>query len=179
MKLNWALDKLNENMKNSTQNYSKILELLNEAQKLAADTGISNLFQPGLAKEIVISQLLGHKLNHNKHDSNACNPNNPDLKYQYLCCSDKQGQQFQIDRVFKAPVAARNQSLHRIVRNDKIFCCVTAADNPLEIKEIHEIKPTICMKEAARQLKNSKNNIAHLSFSKNWAQKNGKLVYKK
>ena len=41
---------------------SKIIELVIKAQELALSIGIPNILQPGLVKEMIISETLGHKL---------------------------------------------------------------------------------------------------------------------
>lgn len=42
--------------------YRKIIALVIKAAKLARTVGIHNLLQPGLVKEMIIADLLGHEL---------------------------------------------------------------------------------------------------------------------
>ena len=64
----------------------KIIELVVKAQDLARSIGISNLLQPGLVKEMIIADLLVHDLITSKRDADACDPNDPTIKYEYLSC---------------------------------------------------------------------------------------------
>ncbi len=48
--------------------YHQIIDLVLKASKLAQAIGISNLFQPGLVKEIIIADILEHQLIHSKRD---------------------------------------------------------------------------------------------------------------
>ncbi len=56
---------------------SKIIELVMKAQGLALSIGIPNILQPGLVKEMIISEILGHKLITSKRDADACDKDNP------------------------------------------------------------------------------------------------------
>ena len=64
--------------------YRKIIELVREASDLARSVNIANLLQPGLVKEMIIADILGHELIHSKRDADAHAPGNPDEKYEYL-----------------------------------------------------------------------------------------------
>ena len=64
--------------------YRKIIELVLKAAELARSIGISNLLQPGLVKEMIIADILGHELIHSKRDADAHAPGNPSEKYEYL-----------------------------------------------------------------------------------------------
>ena len=44
--------------------YRKIIELMLKAVELARSVGITNLLQPGLIKEMIIADILGHQLIH-------------------------------------------------------------------------------------------------------------------
>ena len=53
--------------------YRKIITLILEAAGLARSTGITNLLQPGLVKEMMIADILGHELIHSKrHAECSC-----------------------------------------------------------------------------------------------------------
>jgi len=67
--------------------------------------------------------------------------------------------------MFKSPKEAREKSLHRILRNQKIYLAVFYKEIPLKIKVIYEIEPEILSNEAERQLDRSSNNISHVGFS--------------
>lgn len=152
-----------------------MLRLINKAQKLAAKVGIKNITQPGIIKEIIIADLLKHRLIYSKRDSDACDRFNPSIKYEYLSCYE--GGSGQIDRMFARPQNKREKSLERILRNKYIYLAVFYKEEPLRVKTVYEIDPELAAKEAERQLDRSKNDISHVAFSENWAAKNGKLVY--
>jgi hypothetical protein len=75
--------------------FRKIIELVLKAVELARSIGINNLLQPGLVKEMIIADILGHELIHSKRDADAHAPNNPEEKYEYLSC--KEGGSGQLD----------------------------------------------------------------------------------
>lgn len=155
--------------------YHQIIDLVLRASRLAQSIGISNLFQPGLIKEMIIADLLGHQLIHSKRDADACSYDNPNEKYEYLSC--KEGGSGQLDRMFSKPADKRAESLTRITRNSKIYFAVFYADNQSNCKVIYELEPNVVLSETNRQLDRSGNAISHVGFSIRWAQNNGTVVY--
>ena len=155
--------------------YKRIIELVRQAASLARSMGITNLLQPGLFKEMVIADLLGHELIFSKRDSDARDPGNPKNTYEYLTC--KEGGTGQLDRMFKRPEEKREQSLHRIRRNNKIYLAVFYAEDQTKVKIIYELEPQVVERETIRQLDRSRNDISHVGFSLKWARENGSLVY--
>ena len=153
----------------------KIIELVVKAQKLARSIGIGNLLQPGLVKEMIIADVLGHKLITTKRDADACDPIDPSIKYEYLSC--KEGGSGQLDRMFKEPPDKRDESLTRITRNRHQYFAIFYKDNQLKLKAIYELDPALVLDEAERQLDRSRNAISHVGFPIKWAIQNGKLVY--
>jgi hypothetical protein len=153
----------------------RIIKLIIQAQELALKIGIPNILQPGLVKEMIIAETLGHKLIHSKRDADACDPNDPRIKYEYLSCYI--GGSGQLDRMFKEPKEEREKSLYRIRRNQKIYFAIFYKDHPLKIKTIYEIEPKDLVKETERQLDRSRNSISHIGINENWAIENGKVVY--
>lgn len=153
----------------------KNVKLVTRAQELALSIGIPNILQPGLVKEMIISEILGHQLISSKRDADAHDKDNPDFKYEYLSCYEDGTGQF--DRMFKAPQAKRKESLSRITRNRQIYLAIFYKKNPLKVKIIYELNPYVVLKEAARQLDRSSNKISHIGFSENWAKENGNIVY--
>ena len=97
--------------------YRKIISLVRKAADLAKTIGIENLLQPGLVKEMIIADILGHVLIHSKRDADAHAAGDPEEKYEYLSC--KEGGTGQLDRMFKSPPEKRKESLRRITRNAK------------------------------------------------------------
>jgi hypothetical protein len=57
-----------------------------KAQEIASKHGFRNLLQPGLVKELIIADMLGHDVHTTKHEPDAYDPNDPNLKYEYLSC---------------------------------------------------------------------------------------------
>jgi len=155
--------------------YRKIIELVLKAAEFARSIGISNLLQPGLVKEMIIAEILGHELIHSKRDADAHAPGNPAEKYEYLSC--KEGGTGQLDRMFKEPVDKRAESLSRVTRNKKVFFAVFYEANQTKCKTIYEIEPQVVVKETERQLDRSRNAISHVGFSEDWARTHGRLVY--
>ncbi|PIV45296.1 MAG: hypothetical protein COS25_00605 [Candidatus Nealsonbacteria bacterium CG02_land_8_20_14_3_00_37_10] len=153
----------------------KIIILARKAQALALKIGIPNLFQPGLVKELIIAEMLGHRKIIAKRGADACDKNNPSIMYEYLSCYE--GGTGQLDRMFKEPIEKRAESLRRISRNRMIYLAIFYKNNPLEVKIIYEIRPLILSKEAENQLNRSGNKISHVGFSEDWAKKNSKVMY--
>ena len=156
--------------------YRRITELILKAAELARSMGISNLLQPGLAKEMIIADILGHKLIHSKRDADACNLHDPNEKYEYLSC--KEGGSGQLDRMFNRPEEKRAASLKRITRNSKVYYAVFYADNQSKCKAIYELEPKAVVVETERKLNRSRNAISHVGFSIKWARTNGRRVYR-
>ena len=155
--------------------YREIIELMLKAAELARRIGINNLLQPGLVKEMIIADLLGHELIHSKRDADAHVPDDPAEKYEYLSC--KEGGSGQLDRMFKVPPDKRAESLKRVTRNSKIYFAVLYASNQTKCRMIYELEPEVVLAETERQLERSRNLISHVGFSIGWAQRNGKIVY--
>jgi len=155
--------------------YRKIVELVLRAAELARTVGIQNLLQPGLVKEMVIAELLGHELIHSKRDADAHAKGDPNTKYEYLSC--KEGGTGQLDRMFKSPPHKCAESLRRITRNTTVYFAVFYAANQTKCKVIYELEPAVVEHEAKRQLDRSRNEISHVGFSEKWAQQHGRVVY--
>lgn len=154
---------------------SQIIQLIRRAQELALKIGIPNILQPGLVKEMIVSEILDHQLITSKRDADACDKNNPNIKYEYLTCYE--GGTGQLDRMFKEPPKERSESLYRISRNKKIYFVIFYKKHPLTVKVIYEIEPKVLLKEAEKQLDRSSNVISHVGFAENWVKKNSKVVY--
>ncbi len=141
----------------------QIIDLILKAATLAKSIGIDNLLQPGLVKEMIVADILGHQLILSKHHADTHASGNPNEKYEYLCC--KEGGSFQFDRMFKEPREKREKSLSRITRNVKIYCAVFYKNNQLKCKIIYELNPQDILIEAERKLDRSSNEMSHLGFS--------------
>lgn len=156
--------------------YRKILELVLQAAQIAREVGIPNLLQPGLVKEMILADILGHQLITTKHAADACNPDDNSEVYEYLSC--KEGGTGQFDRMFKEPKEKREESLDRIRRNHKVYYAIFYKANQTKVKIIYELEPSTVVVETERQLHRSKNAISHVSFPESWVQANGRVVFK-
>ncbi len=146
----------------------EFIALIRKAQSIASGM---NILQPGLIKEMIIAEALGHVIFPAKHGQDAISKDGS-KSYEYLTC--KVGGSFQLDRMFKSPPEKREKSLHRITRNRQIFCVVFS--DSLTIKEIWDVPVDLFKKEIERQLDNSQNEISHVSVSFKWVKDNGKKV---
>ena len=155
--------------------YRSIIRLVTKAAELARTVGIYNLLQPGLVKEMVIADLLGHELIITKQGADACDPTKPSVVYEYLSC--KEGGTGQLDRMFKKPASKRRESLNRIWRNSQIYLAVFYRENQTKVKIIYELEPKVMAREVERQLDRSRNAISHVGVSETWVKQNGKVVY--
>ena len=159
----------------SNRVYREIIKLVMKASELARTVGIHNLLQPGLVKEMIIAEILGHELIISKRNADAHDPDNPTILYEYLSC--KEGGSGQLDRMFKSPREKREESLNRIWRNNKIYLAVFYSSDQIKVKEIFELEPETVAAETERKLNRSQNDISHVGFSARWARENGKIVY--
>lgn len=152
---------------------SEIIDLLLQAQSYAEKShGISNILQPGIIKELIMAEILGHQLIPQK--------DLPDAKdesgnfYEYLASirrvntKTNKGCSFQMDRVTKS-------NLSRITRNRAFYFGIFK--NHLEIEQIWIVEIPLVLSEVERQLKRCKNDIAHVNFLLKWLETNGKLIY--
>lgn len=155
--------------------YKPVIRLVKEAFALARSLGIQNLLQPGLVKEMIIAEILGHEVIFAKRQPDARDPDNPRIMYEYLTC--KEGGTGQLDRMIKSPEDERMDSLNRIRRNDKIYFAVFYKANQIKVKTIYELETDIVLEEAIRKMDRSKNRISHVGFSENWSRANGRVVY--
>ena len=156
---------------------AQIINYIRKAQEIAAEHGFKDLLQPGLVKELVVADILGHEVHRTKHEPDAYDPTDPNRKFEYLSCFD--GGTFQLDRMFKSPADKRAKSLERITRNTAIYCAVFDEESPLDVITIYEVPVDVMLREAERQLDASRNEISHVGFTIKWAQQHGKAVYTK
>jgi hypothetical protein len=154
---------------------SQIISLIVEAQNIAKTNGYNNILQPGFIKEMIVADILGHQVHRTKHEPDAYDKVDPNIKYEYLSCFENGS--FQFDRMFKSPVEKRNKSLQRITRNSKIYCAIFEKESPLNVLEIYELETDVVLKETERQLDSSSNDISHVGFGIKWVTNNGNKVY--
>lgn len=156
---------------------AQIINYIRMAQEIATQHGFKNLLQPGLVKELIVADILGHEVHRTKHKADAHDSADPNRKFEYLSCF--KGGTFQLDRMFKSPADMRATSLERITRNAAIYCAVFDKESPLDVITIYEVPVDVMLREAERQLDASRNEISHVGFTIKWAQQHGKAVYTK
>ena len=66
----------------------QIISYVRQAQEIATQHGFKNLLQPGLVKELVVAEILGHEVHRTKHEPDAFDPANPSRQFEYLSCFD-------------------------------------------------------------------------------------------
>lgn len=154
---------------------SDIIDLLKKTQKLAEEKyGIQNILQPGVIKELIMAEILGHFLLPQKDLSDS--KDEEGNYYEYLASirrinvETNKGCSFQMDRV------TRN-NLSRVTRNKEFYFGIFK--NHLEIEEIWEVSIPVVLVEVKRQLENCRNEIAHVNFLLKWLVENGTRVYPK
>jgi len=106
------------------QTRKRIIELVLQAAALARSIEIPNLLQPGLVKEMILADILGHDLVISKRFADACDPQDLTILYEYLSCIE--GGKGQFDRMFKTPPEKRAESVlvNEMVKSKKRhFCC--------------------------------------------------------
>ena len=152
---------------------NEIRELLTQAQRIAKQKyGVTNILQPGIIKELIMAEILGHSLVPQKDLPDARDENGN--YYEYLASirrvdvSTNKGCSFQIDRVTRS-------NLSRVTRNKAFYFGIFK--NHLEVEEIWEIGMPTILAEVERQLDNCKNEIAHINFLLKWLEANGRKVY--
>ena len=154
----------------------KIANLFVLAQQHAQNIGIPNILLPGLARDVILADKLGHDLILIKKDADACDLNDPLLKYEYVSCNE--GGSFPVDKMFKVPPKNGDHVLSSIARNSKIYFVIFYGPEPLKIKFIYEVKPATMYSEMERQLEANGNDIATIIFTEQWAMDNGNIIYR-
>ena len=79
----------------------QIINYVRKAQEIASQHGFKNLLQPGLVKELVVADILGHEVHRTKHEPDAYDPSDRSRQFEYLTCfkGRKEGT-FQLDTKF-------------------------------------------------------------------------------
>lgn len=156
-----------------TVSSTEITDLLIQAQKLAEqEHGISNILQPGIIKELIMAELLGHSLVPQK--------DLPDARdeygnyYEYLASIRRINVRTNKDCSFQIDRVTRN-NLSRVTRNKAFYFGIFK--NHLEIDEIWEVNTLAVLAEVKRQLDSCKNTIAHINFLLRWLKTNGRRVH--
>ncbi|MGA6828581.1 hypothetical protein ACO9S2_13330 [Nitrospira sp. NS4] len=152
---------------------SELFDLLKEAQRIALEKhGVPNILQPGVIKELMMAEILGHDLIPQKDSADAQDKSGN--TYEYLASirrikvSTNKGCSFQMDRI-------TSNNLNRVTRN-KAFYFGIFKDH-LEVDEIWKVEVPVVLAEVKRQLEKCKNEIAHVNFLLKWLEENGVKVF--
>jgi hypothetical protein len=140
---------------------------------VALASGFKNIFQPGLVKELLLAQTLGHTILPKKHGPDAVTADGKICEY--LSC--KEGGAGQMDRMFKAPIEKRTRSLDRIARNDLIILAIYDKDDPLKLLRVYDLGKDAVLREAERQLDRWPSEIAHIAFNEKFALNQGTKLW--
>ncbi|MFZ5660622.1 MAG: hypothetical protein ACOY5C_12305 [Pseudomonadota bacterium] len=152
---------------------SELFDLLKAAQRIALEKhGVPNILQPGVIKELMMAEILGHDLVPQKDSADATDKDGN--SYEYLASirrvnvTTNKGCSFQMDRVTPS-------NLNRVTRN-KAFYFGIFKDH-LEVDEIWRVEIPVVLAEVKRQLEKCKNDIAHVNFLLKWLEDNGTKVF--
>lgn len=152
---------------------SEIMDLLKQTQAVAEEKfGITNILQPGVIKELIMAEILGHGLVPQKDLPDA--QDSEGGFYEYLASirrvnvKTNKGCSFQMDRVTR-------KNLTRVTRNKAFYFGIFKSH--LEIEQIWRVEIPVVLEEVQRQLDNCKNEIAHVNFLLKWLEANGSLIY--
>lgn len=152
--------------------YSKIIASVTAAQEIASAQGIPNICQPGLIKEMIIAEKLGHQVISDKKKADAHWPGQPDRQFEYLCKAESTSG-YQMARV-------NTDCLYRVTRNEAIIFAEWKAENHLHLLRIYSVPAATALKEVVAQVNRKKDGHgagAQISFSSAWVQENGKLEW--
>ena len=154
-------------------NEESLIELLQHAQHIALEKhGISNILQPGVVKELMMAEVLGHELVPQKDSADAKDQQGNTFEYlasiKRIGVKTNRGCSFQMDRMTR-------ENLHRVTRNSAFYFGVFS--NHLTLTEIWRVEIPVMLAEVERQLDRCKNNIAHVNFLLRWLETNGERVY--
>lgn len=170
---NAVLIKVNDDIRTAIQYLSK-------AQDLFRKAGIDNITQPGLIKESIMADKLGHMVVKNKHLPDATDGAN---YFEYLSCQEKTSKKgkksgnFAIDCMF-SDLERKPASLERITRNQSFYCGVFEG---LSLKYIYQVKTETFLEytdtNLTRRGVKSKNKEHTINYPLSWVMKVGKIVY--
>ena len=164
---------------------TKLISRIDEANLIAQKLGI-NISQPGLIKEIVMAQKLGHLVVSDKHLPDAHDPETGDY-FEYLSCQNKPGlrdssKNFAIDCMFSRPEEDMARSMKRITRNKTFYCGVFRGTL---LEEIYEVPTQMFLDYTTANLNRrdregtSKNREHTVNYSLKWVKEVGTKVYEK
>ncbi|MBS3823823.1 MAG: hypothetical protein KGY53_07970 [Wenzhouxiangellaceae bacterium] len=150
-----------------------LIDLLQHAQKIAlAKHGVSNILQPGVVKELMMAEVMGHELVPQKDSADAKDQQGNTFEYlasiHRVGVKTNRGCSFQMDRMTRG-------NLHRVTRNSAFYFGIFSGH--LTLAEIWRVEIPVVLAEVERQLDRCKNDIAHVNFLLRWLKVNGKRVW--
>lgn len=154
-------------------NEESLIDLLQQAQQIALEKhGVYNILQPGVIKELMMAEALGHELLPQKDSADAKDQRGNTFEYlasiKRIDVKANRGCSFQLDRMTR-------ENLHRVTRNSAFYFGVFS--DHLTLAEIWRVEIPVVLAEVERQLDRCKNEIAHINFLLRWLEANGKQVY--
>lgn len=150
----------------------ELVSHIRAAQILASAHGFNNILQPGLVKEMMIADLLGHQVHKTKHYADAYDPFDPSIQYEYLTRTNIGDYGFQMSTIHD-----NEKTIKRFTRNAAFFFATFDAKIPLHINDIYRGETDVVLEEALRQLRRSKNSRAHFIVRPQWVKVNAIQVY--
>lgn len=155
---------------------NEILIHLSAASTLAKDEyGIENILQPGVLKEMVLADILGHRINPVKHQCDAFDQEGNQVEYLtslVRTSGTNQGCSFQFSSIHEG-------NMYRVERNTHVYFGVFL--NLLEVSEIWkasssdvaiEVRRQLCAKPRVRDTK-----VNHASLKLEWVRLKGERVW--
>ncbi len=154
--------------------YRRIIELVLKASDLGRAIGMDNLLQPGLVKEMIIVDILNHRLIYSKRDAEACSINDGNESMD-TCLAGKDGADNWTGCSRRLPRSDQHpcEESREIQLFTPLFLTPTTRRNARGYK----IEPKILLLETERKLNKSESDIFHVGFTETWARRDGMIVY--
>ena len=147
----------------------KIVQLLSEADKIAKENGISNLFYNEMFMELFAAQKLGHNWNPHTQGKDATEPEqNSPTEYKFINLRNKNKGSFQFHWL-------SNDKMDELSKTENMFFGLR---DGVDIIEIYKLPTTKILPLIAEKATGSKKTDGHKSFSlKQIKELGAELVY--
>jgi hypothetical protein len=161
----------------SAQRRQKILALMSEACRLAVLEGIPDLCRPGVVKQMIVSDALGHESCGAWHygPGDAFDPKDPEKRFEYFITSD--GKRFQAGIVRRSDWEAKKSFYVRFEKAAAIFFAVFDTHEPLKLLRVYRVETEAFRAALEQQIAQSKSAIVNSTFAERWVATNGTLVF--
>jgi len=165
------------NQPNSIERRRKVISLITEAQQLAELEGIRDIFRPGFIKEMIVGDVLGHRLCSSWRDGSgdAYDPRNPEQRFEYFTAPE--GRRFQAGLIRRHDWQSKKSAFMRFTNAAAVYLAVFDPREPLKLVRIYLIETEVFRTEIDRQVKESKSSVINASFSERWASTAGRLIF--